>query len=319
MIRQRRALACQALRANSTLELRAAARAFASVCLGISMPTIRLIVRYDGAHLSGWQRQRNARTVQEELERAAGEIASETVRVHGAGRTDAGVHALAQVASFETSANIPIKGWRLGMNSKLPPEISVMEAREVSAGFDPRRASAGKRYRYLINNHPSRDPLLRDRAWHVYDKLDLDAIERAAAKLVGTHDFRGFRAADCERTSTVRHLFRVAIVRGFNGNPTLVALEVEGTAFLKNMVRIITGTLVDIGRARLPESIVTDVLASGDRTRAGITAPPQGLYLDEVWIRPEFRLPDDSLNLRPAYADRIVDGTLCSVEADDDE
>lgn len=273
------------------------------------MPTIRLIVRYDGAQLSGWQRQRNARTVQEELERAGSAIAGETVRIHGAGRTDAGVHALAQLASFETNANIPAKGWRLGMNSKLPPEVSVIDAREVPDGFDPRRASAGKRYRYLVNNLSSRDPLLRDRAWHVYDPLDLDALERAARKLVGSHDFRGFRAADCERTSTVRQVFRVGLVRAYAANPTLLAIEVEGTAFLKNMVRIITGTLVDIARGRLPERIVDEVLASGDRTRAGITAPPQGLYLDEVWIRPEFRLADDSLNLRPAYADAVLFGS----------
>jgi tRNA pseudouridine38-40 synthase len=272
----------------------------------VRMATIRLIVRYDGAKLSGWQRQRNARTVQEELERAASEIAGVPVRVHGAGRTDAGVHALAQVASFETSASIPMKGWRMGMNSKLPPEISVTEAREVVDGFDPRRASAGKRYRYLVCNAPSRDPLLRDRAWHVYDKLDLDALGRAAAKLVGAHDFRGFRAADCERTSTVRHLFRVAVIPDYAGVRSLLALEVEGTAFLKNMVRIITGTLVDIARGRLPETIIDHVLATGDRTRAGITAPPHGLYMDEVFIRPEFRLADDSLQLRPAYADAIL-------------
>lgn len=282
------------------------------------MATIRLIVRYDGASLSGWQRQRNARTVQEELERSASEMAGETVRIHGAGRTDAGVHALGQVASFETTAQIPMKGWRLGLNSKLPPEISVIEAREVPDGFDPRRASAGKRYRYLILNAASRDPLLRERAWHVYDKLDLDALERGAAKLVGVHDFRGFRAADCERDSTVRHVFRVALRRDFAGVPSLLALEVEGTAFLKNMVRIITGTLVDTGRGRLAESVIDDVLATGDRTRAGITAPPHGLYLDEVWIRPEYRLPDDSLALRPSYADAILEAAARPTESDTD-
>jgi tRNA pseudouridine38-40 synthase len=284
-----------------------------------SMPTIRLIVRYDGAALSGWQRQRNARTVQEELERAAAALSGETVRVHGAGRTDAGVHANAQVASFETNAIIPMKGWRLGMNSKLPPEIAVMEAREVPTGFDPRRASAGKRYRYLINSHPSRDPLLRDRAWHVYDPLDLDAFDRAAAKLVGSHDFRGFRAADCERTNTFRHIFRVGLVRGYAAQRTLLAVEVEGTAFLKNMVRIITGTLVDVARGRLRESIIDEVLQSGDRTRAGITAPPQGLYLDEVWIRPEYRLADDSLSLGPAFADPATAPATIPSSADADE
>ncbi|MBL8681266.1 MAG: tRNA pseudouridine(38-40) synthase TruA [Myxococcales bacterium] len=283
------------------------------------MATIRLIVRYDGAALSGWQRQRNARTVQEELERSASEMAGETIRVHGAGRTDAGVHALAQVASFETRAQIPMKGWRLGLNSKLPPEISVIEAREAQDGFDPRRASAGKRYRYLVLNAASRDPLLRDRSWHVYDKLDLEALERGAAKLVGVHDFRGFRAADCERESTVRHVFCVRVRRDYAGVPSLVALEVEGTAFLKNMVRIITGTLVDTARGRLAESVIDEVLATGDRTRAGITAPPYGLYLDEVWIRPEYRLPDDSLALRPSYADAILEATPRVTQPDQDD
>jgi tRNA pseudouridine38-40 synthase len=270
------------------------------------MTTIRLLVRYDGARLSGWQRQRGARTVQEELERAASAIAGAAVRVHGAGRTDAGVHALAQVASFETDAVVPMRGWRLGMNSKLPAEIAVLEAREVPDGFDPRRASAGKRYRYLIANTPSRDPLLRDRAWHVYEPLALERMEESSRPLVGGHDFRGFRAADCERASTFRHLFRVAIAPRFGGVQGLVAVEVEGTAFLKNMVRILVGTLVDIGRARLPPSTIAEVLASGDRTKAGITAPPQGLYLDEVFIRPEYRLPDDVLNLRPAYAEDLL-------------
>lgn len=290
-----------------------------ALSLRTAMATIRLIVRYDGAALSGWQRQRNARTVQEELERSASEMAGETIRVHGAGRTDAGVHALAQVASFETRAQIPMKGWRLGLNSKLPPEISVIEAREVQDGFDPRRASAGKRYRYLVLNAASRDPLLRERSWHVYDKLDLEALERGAAKLVGVHDFRGFRAADCERESTVRHVFCVRVRRDYAGVPSLVALEVEGTAFLKNMVRIITGTLVDTARGRLAESVIDEVLATGDRTRAGITAPPHGLYLDEVWIRPEYRLPDDSLALRPSYADAILEATPRVTQPDQDD
>jgi|LNFM01.1.fsa_nt_gb tRNA pseudouridine38-40 synthase len=283
------------------------------------MATIRLIVRYDGAALSGWQRQRNARTVQEELERCASEMAGETVRIHGAGRTDAGVHALAQVASFETQAKIPMKGWRLGLNSKLPPEISVMEAREVGDGFDPRRASAGKRYRYLILNSPSRDPLFRDRAWHVFDPIDVAALDRGAQKLVGSHDFRGFRAADCERDSTVRQLFRLRVIEHYGGVRSLLALEVEGTAFLKNMVRIITGTLVDVARGRLREETVNEVLATGDRTRAGITAPPYGLYLDEVWVRPEYRMPDDSLSLRPDYADAILEATARSQDEDSDD
>jgi tRNA pseudouridine38-40 synthase len=272
------------------------------------MPTIRLTVRYDGTAFSGWQRQRGVRTVQEELERAAGEMARAPVRVHGAGRTDAGVHAHAQIAAFHTDATIPMKGWLLGLTSRLPEDLAVREAREVPAGYDPRRVSGGKRYRYLLVTSRIRDPLLRHRAWHVYDALDVAAMERAARHLIGRHDFRAFRAADCERVSTVRHLFRVALVPEYGGQRDVLAIEVEGTAFLKNMVRILTGTLVDIGRGRLPESIVPALLESGDRTGAGITAPPQGLYLEEVFVRPEYRLPDDSLALRPPYADEVLHG-----------
>lgn len=270
------------------------------------MPTIRLIVRYDGTGLAGWQRQRGVRTVQEELERAAGAMAGAPVRVHWAGRTDAGVHALAQIASFRTDATIPPKGWVFGLTSQLPPQIAVREAREVPDGYDPRRASGGKRYRYVVLNAPTRDPLLRDRAWHVFDRLDLGAMREGAAHLHGRHDFRAFRAADCERVSTVRHLFRVELIERFAGNRELLALEVEGTAFLKNMVRIITGTLIDVGRGRLAPSAIPALLAEGDRTRAGITAPPHGLYLDEVFVRPECRLPDDSLALRPPYAEAML-------------
>jgi tRNA pseudouridine38-40 synthase len=283
------------------------------------MPTIRLIVRYDGTGLSGWQRQRGVRTVQEELERVASKMAGETVRMHGAGRTDAGVHALAQIAAFRTNLSIPMKGWLLGLTSQLPPEIAIREAREVPDGYDPRRASGGKRYRYLVLNDRIRDPLLRDRAWHVYDPLDLDRLRRTAALFVGQHDFKAFRAADCERTNTVRHLFRVELKESYAGREGLLALEVEGTAFLKNMVRIITGTLVDVARGRLPESLVPELLTSGDRTQGGITAPPQGLYLDEVFVRPEYRLPDDSLSLRPAYAEPILQGAAGVTDDSEDE
>lgn len=272
------------------------------------MATIRLIVRYDGTDLAGWQRQRGVRTVQQELETAASAMAQAPIRIHGAGRTDAGVHALAQVASFVTESNIPLKGWRLGLNSKLPRDIAVLDARTVQDGYDPRRASAGKRYRYLLSTHRSRDPLLRDRAWHVFDPLDVGLMQKCADELLGVHDFAGFRAADCERTSTVRHLFRLQWKEQFGANPTVIALEVEGTAFLKNMVRIIVGTLVDIGRGKLPPDTIKRLLATKDRTLGGITAPPQGLYLDEVWQHPQWLTsdPDEVLRLRPHYAEKIL-------------
>jgi tRNA pseudouridine38-40 synthase len=263
------------------------------------MPTLRLVLRYDGTGFSGWQRQRGVPTVQEALETAAAVLTCEPVTVRGAGRTDAGVHALAQVASFSTARVIPEHGWLQGLNAKLPPAIGITDVRVAPDGFDPRRASGGKRYRYLLHTHPVRDPFLRDRAWHVHHPLRLDALEDEARALVGTHDFRAFRAADCERKTTVRTLFRVALVRNWLGRQDLLALEVEGTAFLKNMVRVLVGTLVDVARDRLPPGSVAARLHDLDRTQAGITAPPQGLYLDEVFLCPQYLLPGDVLRGPP--------------------
>jgi tRNA pseudouridine38-40 synthase len=270
------------------------------------MPTIRIIVRYDGTGLSGWQRQPRVRTVQAELERAISEMAGESVIVRGSGRTDAGVHALGQVAAFTTRARIPPKGWQLGLSSHLPPQIAIREAREVPEGYSPRHISAGKRYRYLVLAARVRDPMLRERAWFVHDTLDRDAMAHAATALIGWHDFKAFRASDCQMKNTLRCVFRAALVPRWHGDPDVLAIEIEGTAFLKNMVRIITGTLVDVGRGRLDAAEIPALLAGGDRTRGGMTAPPHGLYLDEVFVRPECQLPGDLLVQRPAYAEPIV-------------
>ncbi len=270
------------------------------------MPTVRLVVRYDGTGLSGWQRQHGVRTVQAELEQGIEAFTGAPAIVRGAGRTDAGVHALAQVAAFVTEAKIPQKGWLLGLGSKLPREVAISDAREVPEGFNPRHASAGKRYRYLVLGSRTRDPLMRDRAWLVHEPLDTEAMKTAAKALLGWHDFRAFRAADCERTSTTRCLFRVELTPDYAGVPGLLAVTIEGTAFLKNMVRILTGTLVDVGRGRLRPEVVSERLRDGDRTRSGVTAPAHGLYLDEVFLRPEHLQPGDVLRGRPAYAEALL-------------
>ncbi len=266
------------------------------------MPTVRIIVRYDGTPFSGWQRQRGVFTVQQELEDAIAKMTGQRVTLRGAGRTDAGVHALAQVAAFHTPAQIPVRGWTLGLTTLLPAGISVTDAREVPDGYDPRRISGGKRYRYLVLTRRVRDPLMRDRAWHVWDPLDVDRLRASALPLVGRHDFGSFRAADCERKTSVRELFAVRWVPRWQERDDLLAFEVEGTAFLKNMVRIIVGTLVDIGRGRYDVGRVSELLARPDRTLAGMTAPPHGLYLDEVFVRPEHRLADDILQPPPIAA-----------------
>jgi len=260
---------------------------------------IRILVQYDGSEFCGWQRQKGVRTVQRELEDAIERFTGSPTVVRGAGRTDAGVHAHCQVAAFDTAASIPPRGWVYGLTSLLPHDVSVLEARVVSGDYDPRRMSGGKRYRYLLLLRAIRDPLLRNRAWCLHDRLDVAKLRGAASVLVGTHDFAAYRASDCERKSTVRTLFRVNVVESYGSRSDVVAIEVEGTAFLKNMVRVITGTLVDVARGRLPSERPAELLTSGDRTRAGVTAPAHGLYLDEVFVRPEFRLPDDSLRVPP--------------------
>ncbi len=265
------------------------------------MRTVRLIVAYDGTEFSGFQRQRGVRTVQEELEIAASRMACERVIIRGAGRTDAGVHARCQVAAFRTEADISDRGWRLGMTGMLPRSIVVTDARYVQDNFDPRTASSGKRYRYSLLVGPDRDPLLRHCLWHIYDGFDVDRMEREAASFVGTHDFAAFRAADCERKTTVRTVFRVAVTRTAE-RPDIVHIDVEGTAFLKNMVRVMAGTLVDVGRGKLEPGVVAARIADRDRTRSGMTAPPHGLSLEQVYLREAWRVPDDPLPLVPPYA-----------------
>jgi tRNA pseudouridine38-40 synthase len=242
------------------------------------MRRLRMQVEYDGTDLAGWQRQANAPTVQQHLEEVLAQMTGVVTGVRGAGRTDAGVHALGQVAHFDTEATIPLEGFRRGLNALLPRAIAVVSLDEAAPDFDARFSAHGKLYRYQIWNADSRAPL-RDRyVWHVSRALDTDRMQAAARPLVGRHDFNAFRAADCERKTTVRTLSRVDVRR----DGDLVGIEVEGDAFLKNMVRIITGTLVAAGFGKLGPDEIERLLASRDRTQAGVTAPSHGLTLVRV-------------------------------------
>lgn len=239
---------------------------------------LRLVVEYDGTGLAGWQRQDGQDTVQGWLEKAFQSMTQQQVVVRGAGRTDAGVHAEAQVASVEVASRIPTLGFLRGLNTFLPREIAVLEVADVPATFNARFSARGKIYRYQVWNHPVRSPRFVRYAWHVYDPLDVHAMREAAAVLTGEHDFRAFRSADCDRKTTVRIIRRFDVRR----DGAMISLEVEGTAFLRNMVRILAGTLVAVGRGRMTSANVAAALASGDRTQAGITAPALGLTLAKV-------------------------------------
>jgi tRNA pseudouridine38-40 synthase len=240
-----------------------------------------LVVEYDGTGLCGWQRQANGPTVQGHLEAALGELLSHEVTVAGASRTDAGVHASGQVASFRTERTIPLHGVRRGLNSLLPDAIAIASATDAAEDFHPRFSATGKHYRYLLFTRAERSPRWRDRAWHHTLPLDPGAMRAAAAALIGEHDFAAFRAAGCTARTTVRRIDRIEI-SDTPGEPWVVAIDVHGNAFLRNMVRILVGTLVEVGQGRRPIGQVAEILASKDRTRAGITAPARGLELVSV-------------------------------------
>ncbi len=242
------------------------------------MRHIRLVVEYDGTGLHGWQRQANAATVQQHLEEALARLLAHDVHVAGASRTDAGVHARGQVASFRTERPIPLHGIRRGLNSLLPPQIAVREAAEVADDFHPRFSALGKRYRYPLLARADRSPRWRDRAWHHSDPLELEAMRAGASHLIGQHDFAAFRAAGCSAKTTLRRVDSITIAR----EDDLVRIDVRGNAFLRNMVRIIVGTLSEVGTGYRTASQVAEILALRDRTKGGITAPAHGLELIAV-------------------------------------
>lgn len=244
------------------------------------MPRVKLVIEYDGTNYVGWQIQQNGPSIQGRLQRALQELLSAPISVVAAGRTDSGVHARGQVAVFDSPMNLPMKAYWMGLNGLLPEDIAVVSAEEVAPEFDPRRWARGKRYRYLVGNRRSRSPLLRHTHWEIFLPLNLPAMQEAANSLLGRHDFSAFRASDCQAAHAMREI-TVAEVTGRIGEE--VAFVFQGTAFLKHMVRNLVGTLVEVGRSRQPVSWVKSVLEGKDRTKAGQTAPPQGLCLEEVF------------------------------------
>jgi tRNA pseudouridine38-40 synthase len=244
------------------------------------VPVVRLTLEYDGTAYVGWQVQPNGPSIQAEVERALGVLHGAPRRVTAAGRTDAGVHARGQVASFPEERPLPLAAYVKGMNAVLPADVAVRAASLEPDGFDARRSARGKRYRYAIENGDTRAPLARLFTWQLFRPLDVGAMREAAAHLVGRHDFAAFQAADCASHHAVREVRRLDVLGDPGGR---IEVVVEATAFVKHMVRNFVGTLVDVGRGRRAPGSLPALLASGDRTAAGPTAPPQGLCLDEVF------------------------------------
>jgi tRNA pseudouridine38-40 synthase len=249
---------------------------------------VALGVEYDGSRFSGWQLQRHAvRTVQGELETALSRVAAHPVRVVCAGRTDTGVHATGQVVHFDTTAEREPRNWLLGANVHLPPDVAVTWARRVDDHFHARFAAQSRRYRYLVLNRQARSSLLAGRATWVHRPLDAARMHAAGQALVGEHDFSSFRAIGCQARSPVRTLHGLDVAR-FGER---LVLTVHANAFLHHMVRNIAGVLIAIGRGDEPVAWAAEVLARRDRTRGGVTAPPDGLYFERVWYPDGFDIP----------------------------
>lgn len=240
---------------------------------------IRLTIQFDGSDFCGWQLQDDVRTVQGVLGEAIREITGTSVTLHSSSRTDSGVHALAMPVGFRVESNLPIRAFQRGLNSLLPQDVKVVSAEEAAPDFHARYSPSIKSYRYRILNHHAALPLERHHSWHVPQPLDLEAMGVAAESLRGHHDFSSYRSLHCDAPSPVRTVDRVDVD---SPEPHLVTLHVRAKGFLRNMVRIIAGTLVQVGLGRCPASWVEEVLKARDRTRAGPTAPPQGLFLLSV-------------------------------------
>jgi tRNA pseudouridine38-40 synthase len=245
------------------------------------VPVVKLVVEYDGTRYVGWQVQPNGPSVQAEVERALATLhQGPPRRVTAAGRTDAGVHALRQVVSFPEERPLPLAAYVRGMNALLPHDVAVRAASLEPDGFDARRSARGKRYRYVIENLPTRAPLTRLQAWQIFVRLDLAAMREAGAHLVGRHDFAAFQASDCAADHAVREVRRLDLLGEPGGR---IEVVIEATAFVKHMVRNVVGTLVEVGRGKRTAASIVTLLERGDRTLAGPTAPPQGLFLEEVF------------------------------------
>lgn len=243
----------------------------------------RAVVSYDGTRFCGWERQKNGYGVQQALEDALHRLAGERVVVHGSGRTDAGVHALGQVASFRLVRRMTPRKLRLALNALLPEDVAVLAIEPAADAFHARFDARRKTYRYDVLNGPTRRPLERRRVFHFPQALDPAPMARAAAALVGTHDFRAFAKESFRRKTCVRTIFDATVrAEPVDAESRLISIELVGSGFLYNMVRIVVGTLIDVGLGRRPASCVAEILASGRRAAAGFTVPPTGLTLVRV-------------------------------------
>lgn len=243
------------------------------------MRNIKLIIEYDGTNYRGWQVQPKGATVQGMIEEKLVLLTKEAVHLVGSGRTDAGVHAFGQVAHFKTQSQIEVRSIQKALNSLLPADIVIKGIMEAEEFFHARKESKSKVYEYRILNRPFRSAIQREYCWHIPQKLDLKQMKKATQELIGEHDFSSFRSVGSPTRTAVRKVIRAEWKRGREGS---IRFEIEASGFLKQMVRAVVGTLVEVGRGKITAEEFRRILASRDRKTAGPTAPAHGLFLKEV-------------------------------------
>lgn len=256
------------------------------------MRNLLLHIQFDGTQFSGWQEQDGPRTVQEDIRRAIETMVQHEVQLSGASRTDKGVHAEAHAANFKTESTIPVEGFRRGLNANLGDDLAVIRVTEVEPEFDARYNAVAKTYQYRLQVGPTRLPHHHWNSWYIRNDLNLDRMNDAAQRLLGVHRFGAFRARGCTSHTAERRMYAVDVTR--EGDSPIVLITITGNAFLRNMVRILAGTLMEVGEGRRPPESVTEALESQERSDAGITAPARGLTLQTVHFEgyPRLGKPD---------------------------
>ncbi len=240
---------------------------------------IKLLIEYEGTNYSGWQRQDGVKTIQECLETAIKKQINEDVKLIGSGRTDKGVHALGQVANFRTNSTIPGDRYKLLLKYHLPYDITILDSEEVDLNFHSRYDATRKIYKYLVFNGKLPRAIYRNFSYHMPYKLDLDRMKKASAYLIGEHDFSSFMVAGTEVYTPIRTIYNIDI----KTREDFIEFYIDGNSFLRNMIRIIVGTLVNIGRGKIEIDQMPEIISSRDRKKAGPTAPAQGLFLEKVF------------------------------------
>ena len=243
------------------------------------MRNIKLTIEYDGKDFNGWQKQPNKLNIQGEIERAIKQITGEEVDLTASGRTDAGVHALGQVANFKTNSELPIEKFPIALNANLKKSIVIKSAEEVEERFHSRLTCKRKTYRYVINNSKYGTAIYRNLETHIPMKLDIQKMQQAVKYFEGEHDFKAFKASGTSSKSSVRTIYKAEVIDAGNER---IYIELTGNGFLYNMVRIIAGTLVDVGLGKIEPEDIKKIINSQKRENAGKTLPPQGLYLVKV-------------------------------------